>query len=162
METISPWVSPTEAALYEHLTTHARREGEILERYVTASRETGSKALAFVVEMLATDERRHHALFSDLASALRTSAEMSPEDPAIPRLDFHTTELTKVLALTHELIKGEEDDLHELKRLRKELEDVEDTTLWALLVDTMRLDTEKHLAMLRFVEKHAKRAAKYH
>jgi hypothetical protein len=160
MDILPHYVSTFEAALYEHLSTHAQREGEILERYVEASRTTGSRALAYIVDMLAADERRHHALFTDLASALRTSAELSPEEPAVPRLDFRTSDLGDVLALTRELIKGEEDDLHELKGLRKELGDLEDTTLWALLVDTMRLDTEKHLTMLRFVEQHAKRAAK--
>ena len=32
-----------------------------------------------------------------------------------------------------------------------------DTTLWALIVETMLLDTRKHLAMLRFVKRQAGR-----
>jgi FAD/FMN-containing dehydrogenase len=45
---------------------------------------------------------------------------------------------------------------HGLKRLRKDLRDVEDTTLWALLVETMQLDTAKHITVLRFIERHVK------
>ena len=48
-------------------------------------------------------------------------------------------------------------DARELKRLQRELRDVKDTTLWSLLVDLMQRDTQKHIAILRFVRKHAGR-----
>ena len=33
---------------------------------------------------------------------------------------------------------------------------MEDTTLWGLLVDIMRRDTDKHIAILKFARKHIK------
>jgi hypothetical protein len=39
--------------------------------------------------------------------------------------------------------------------LEHDLKDVKDTSLWELLVELMQHDTEKHLAILRFVQKHA-------
>lgn len=124
------------------------------EGYVNAAESTNSKALAYVVGLLAEDERRHHRQFTDLARSLKVEAELSGAEPVIPRLDFDRADRETVLGLTRELIANEKKDAAELKRLRKELGDVEHTTLWALVVETMQADTAKHLSILRFVEKH--------
>jgi hypothetical protein len=34
---------------------------------------------------------------------------------------------------------------------------VKDSSLWSLLVELMQRDTQKHIAILRFVTKHARR-----
>lgn len=153
---LPPGTSVWDRDMFKYLTDHARTEGRLLEGYLTAAAETDSKALAYLIGLLVEDERRHHRQFSDLARSLVTETEMRREDPVVPRLDFQHADREAVLELTRALIANEEQDAEELKRLRKDLRDVEDTTLWALLVETMRLDTEKHLAILKFVEKHAK------
>ena len=128
----------------------------MLEEYVKAAEATNSKALAYVIGLLVEDERRHHRHFSDLAQSVKSEAELRTEDPVVPNLDFDRADRSAVLDVTRRLIANEEADAAELKRLRKNLRELEDTTLWALMVDTMQLDTAKHLAILRFVEKHAK------
>lgn len=153
---LPPGTSVWDRDMFAYLTTHARIEGQLLDGYVTAAKQTDSKALAYLIGLLVEDERRHHRQFNDLARSLVTDARLGREDPAVPRLDFQRADREAVLELTRALIANERQDAEELKRLRKELRDVEDTTLWALLVETMRLDTEKHLAILEFVEKHAK------
>lgn len=156
-DTLSPLsrASIWEQNLYSHLAEHAKREVQLLEGYLEAAEDSDSKAFAFVVGLLVEDERRHHRHFADLAASLRNDVDVSPDDPAIPRLDFHRSDREKVLAQTRTLIANEKADRDELKQLRKELRDLKDTTLWALLVETMQLDTEKHLAILNFVEKQA-------
>ncbi|MDO8361314.1 MAG: hypothetical protein Q7V88_00310 [Actinomycetota bacterium] len=146
-----------ERQMFEFLTSHARRESQMLDGYLSAAEASESKAFAYLVGLLMEDERRHHRQFSDLAKSLKTEAELSSAEPVVPRLDLHRGDREAILRLTHELIANEEDDAAELKRLRKELRDLEDTTLWALLVETMQLDTAKHLAVLHFIEQHAKR-----
>ncbi|MGE0306548.1 MAG: hypothetical protein AB7Q27_12380 [Acidimicrobiia bacterium] len=148
--------SAWELDLLDYLTTHAQREGQMLDEYLTEASNTESKALAYLIGLLVDDERRHHRLFLDLAKSLKLDAELSGGDPAIPRLDFQHADRDVVLDVTRRLIANEEADAAELKRLRKDMRDLEDTTLWALLVDTMQLDTAKHLTILHFVEKHAK------
>jgi hypothetical protein len=145
-----------EREMFDHLTTHGRREGAMLEEYARAASATGSKALAYVVGLLIDDERRHHQHFAELAASLKSEAELAPEGPAIPRLDFHRVERDDVLEVTRRLLAEERADLAALKLLRRQLRDVEDTTLWALLVDMMQRDTEKHVAILEFVETHTK------
>ena len=135
--------------IYSFLTDHIRLEGEMLEEYVATAELTDSKAFSYLIDLLTEDERRHHRYFNDLASSLKSETELSPTDPVVPRLDLDLVERDDLLASTKQLLEHEKSDLAELKRLRKELHDVEDTTLWALLVDIMMRDTEKHIAILR-------------
>lgn len=145
-----------ERELFDHLVGHAQREIEILEKYVAAAADTGSEALAYMIALLVEDERRHHNQMKALALSLKGEAEFSTENPAVPRLDLKTSETEKVRKLTRTLIENEKKDAAALKNLRRQLDDVADTTLWALIVDTMRIDTEKHLAILKFIDKHSK------
>jgi hypothetical protein len=87
---------------------------------------------------------------------LKTEVELGAADPVVPRLDFDQADRKAVLELTRRLIENEKQDAAALKRLRKELDDAADTTLWALIIDSMLLDTQKHLTMLRFVERNVR------
>ena len=127
----------------------------MLNEYATIAETTESKALKYVINLLLDDERRHHQYFNDLASSLKSEAEFSSDDPLVPRLDLDRVGREELLDTTERLLENERKDLKELQRLRKDLHDVKDTTLWDLLLDIMVRDTEKHIAILRFVEKHA-------
>jgi rubrerythrin len=131
-------------------------ERGLLEAYSAVAEQSSSKAFSYLVELLIDDEIRHHRLFTELAKSLKTQAELSGADPIIPHLDFVRTDRAGVLDATKQLIASEEQDAQELKRLQRELRDVKDSTLWSLLVDLMQRDTQKHIAILRFVRKHAR------
>ncbi len=143
-----------ERQMFEHLIDHTRREGAMLEEYAAIAKATESKALKYVLDLLLEDERRHHRYFNELAASLKSEAELSGDDPVIPRLDLHRVDRAELRATTERLLEHEKSDAKELERLRKELRDVKDTTLWGLLVDIMERDTEKHIAILRFVQRH--------
>ena len=106
------------------------------------------------MKLLIDDERRHHVLFEELAASLKNEAELSGQDPVVPRMDFDRVDPANVRGLTDRLVEREQQDLRELKKLQKELRDVKDTTLWSLLVDLMQRDTDKHIAILRFAREH--------
>jgi len=146
--------SHVEQELYTHLTEHVRNERQVLERYVAAADATYSHALTYLVKLLIDDERRHHMMFNELASSLKHDAEFHSGEPTIPHMDFDRVDGAAVRELTDELMEREQQDKKELKKLQKELRDLKDTTLWSLLVDLMQRDTEKHIAMLRFVQQH--------
>jgi len=143
-----------EHQLFEHLTGHIERERAMLQEYAAAAAETDSKAFAYVVGLLAEDERRHHQIFAALARSLKSEAELGGETPEVPYLDFHRADTERVRELTQTLLRDEEADGRELRRLHDLLHDVKDTTLWDLLVSLMRRDTDKHIAMLEFVLRH--------
>jgi rubrerythrin len=144
-----------ERHLWMHLTTHISEEGQMLERYSAIASQTRSSAFAYLVNLLIEDEIRHHRIFSELAASLKTQAELSGTSPVIPYMDFAQAGDGAVLEFTEQLMKGEKQDASTLKRLQRELRDVKDTSLWSLLVDLMERDTQKHIAILRFVQTHA-------
>jgi hypothetical protein len=146
--------SPWEQQLYDHLTSHVDAERGVLEKYSRAAEQTQSKAFQYLVNLLIEDEVRHHRLFIELADSLRTEATLTGEDPVVPYLDFDRADRQAVLECSKELLANEERDMRELKRLERELKDVKDTSLWELLVELMQHDTEKHMAILRFIQKH--------
>jgi hypothetical protein len=143
-----------ETELFSHLSGHAAREGAILDEYVQAAEATQSKALAYLIEILMEDERRHHRWFAELASSLEADASFSGTEPVVPRMDFHRADRVAVRDVTARLLEHEKADEKELDRLQRELKDVSGTTLWGLLVALMQRDTEKHIAVLTFVKKH--------
>jgi rubrerythrin len=147
-----------EQELYEHLTSHVESERGLLAGYQQAAVESGSGAFRYLASLIVEDEVRHHRLFEELAEALRTEAEFRPGDPVVPRLDGWGTNPKRIVELTEQLIAQEERDASELRRLAKTLHEVKDTTLWRLLVQLMEIDTAKHLAILEFARKHAKKA----
>jgi hypothetical protein len=143
--------------LWTHLTSHVEAERGLLEEYSAVAEQSESKAFSYLVKLLIEDEVRHHRIFIELAKSLKTDAEMRREDPIVPYMDFVRADRAALLDATKQLLVSEARDARELKRLQRELRDVKDTTLWSLLVDLMQRDTQKHIAILRFVRKHAGR-----
>lgn len=148
-------VSVWERDLWELLTKHVKEEKHLLATYTTLADETKSEAFAYLVNLLVEDEVRHHRIFAELAASLKIQAELGDQSPIIPAMDFANTDRAGVLEATELLLKREEQDLRDLRRLEGELHDVRDTTLWSLLIDLMQRDTQKHIAILRFARDHA-------
>jgi rubrerythrin len=143
--------------LHAHLTSHVEIERGMLEEYRSVAEASSSKAFAYLVSLLIEDEMRHHRIFLELADSLETISLRPGADPQVPYLDFNRTNKEAVLDLTETLLEKEQQDALELKRLQRELSDVKDTSIWGLLVDLMQRDTQKHIAILKFVKKHTKR-----
>ncbi|HXY44838.1 MAG TPA: hypothetical protein VEH29_11670 [Acidimicrobiales bacterium] len=154
------WAGPsaTDRAVYAHLTSHIELERGLLEEYREIAANTESRAFRYLVNLLIEDEIRHHKLFQELADSLETLALMKPEEPTVPLIDFARADREGVLEATRRLLDHESEDARELKRLRRELRESKDDSLTGLLVELMQRDTEKHIAILRFVRKHARRS----
>jgi len=146
-----------EQEMYDHLVGHGQIEGEILEAYADlAANEDRSSAFRYLAAMILEDERRHHQTFADLAETIRAMGELRSDDDPIPRVSGLRHDKEAILALTERLLAVERGDAKELKKLAKDLKSFEDTTMWVLLVDLMRDDTEKHIKILKFIRDQAK------
>jgi hypothetical protein len=150
--------SQMERELYAHFVSHVETERTVLEQYVSVAEQSESKAFRYLVNLLIEDEIRHHRLFMEIADSVKTEALTGEEDAKVPGLDLYRTDRVKTLESTMMLLKNEEQDAVELKRLQLLLKDVQDVTLWSLLVELMQLDTKKHIAILRFVRKHTRKS----
>lgn len=147
-----------ERTLYDHLTSHELDERELLVEYQQAATKSQSAAFRYLTSLIIEDEARHHRLFRDMAESLRMDAEMRPGQPPVPRRGGWGPDPREVVELSDLLVSHEEMDLEVLRRIRKELEDVRDTTLWGLLVRVMELDTLKHTEILNFVRRQARKS----
>lgn len=145
-----------EEELYEHLISHEANEQELLAEYQEAAENLSSPAFRYLAELIVEDEGRHHRIFRELASALKTDAELSAGQPAVPRFDhWGWPETDKIVELSIRLLDREHTDAKELHRLAGQLKEVKDTTMWQLLVKMMEMDTAKHVEVLKFVKRHA-------
>jgi hypothetical protein len=148
--------SATDRALYAHLTNHIATERGLLEEYSDIADRTESRAFRYLVNLLIEDEIRHHRIHSELAESLETIA-LKAEEPVVPFIDFARADRDGVLEATERLLEHESEDARELKRLQRELRDAKDDSLNGLLVELMQRDTQKHIAILRFVRKRTSR-----
>ena len=131
--------SAWEAELFAHLTAHEHNERGLLEEYQRAADASRSDAFQYLVGLIVEDEIRHHRVFGELASALRSEAELRSDDPIVPRADHWGPDPVEVVRLTEALLERERDDARELRHLAEQLEDLEGVSLWPLLVRLLSL-----------------------
>lgn len=142
-----------EEELYSHLRGHASEEQKTIERYRELAAQSESLAFRYLVGQILEDEKRHHQWMADLAATIKAASDLS--EPALPILDLGRAG-PEVTAATAELLGIERADRKALKALERQLDDVKDTTIWALLVRLMVLETDKHIAILDFVRRHTR------
>jgi rubrerythrin len=142
-------LSVWEHKVFEEVLSHIDEEREVLEVYAEAVSTTSSKAARFLMELILNDEQRHHKLLRDLAE---TIAAFPLEGP-VPFLDYKPNPALQKAA--RDLLSVERADLDGLHELKKELRPVAETSLWSLLVELLVRDTEKHIEILKFLERHA-------
>lgn len=150
--------SAAEEELYEHLVSHEAEERAMLDEYKEIAGKIEAPALRYLMGLIEEDEVRHHRVFQELAASLKAEVELRPEEPEIPRLGAWRDQVG-VAPLIARLLEHEREDRKRLRRLERDLREVRDTTLWALLVTLMEMDTDKHIEILEFALKHTHRTA---
>jgi hypothetical protein len=129
---------------------HGREEGALLATYEEFSTQATDESVRYLVDLILEDEHRHHRLLAELGCAMAWGLATEPPMsmvPTLPRaIDGRFLEQTKLLR------RAEQADYRALRRIKRRLRPFADTTLWALVVDLMLLDTKKHATILRFIE----------
>ncbi len=138
--------------LVELLAKHGSEEGKVLATYEELAGECTDESVQYLISLILDDERRHHRLLAEMANAMAWGGMTVGPDSMMPSIKGGMD--PSLLAQTHELRRIEEADYRELKRLRRRLKPFADTTMWSLIVELMLLDTEKHMTILKFLEKH--------
>lgn len=145
--------SVTMRELVELLAKHGSSEGAVLAEYERVSSSATDPAARYLINFILDDERRHHRMLVEMATAMAWDTLGSIET-TVPPFGWHLDE--ELIAATRALRKYEDVDHRELKALKKRLRPFEETTLWGLMVQLMMLDTEKHATILKFLERHAR------
>jgi hypothetical protein len=151
-----------EQELYDHFRSHIANEEELIAAYGELATSAAVPGVGYLAKMILADEQRHHQLFADLAETIETEAESLADGSAVPSISVRRLsedERRRLLALTDRFLALERADARDLEHLAKKLKVVKDTTLWHLLVELMRADTQKHIRILRFIRDHVRHSA---
>ena len=141
--------------LVELLARHGEEEGAILSRYQRFAEEASAPETRYLIKLIVEDERRHHGLLVEMANAIAWGLIDKSADPVLPDMTHKDAGNAALAEETKSLLRAEERDHLELKRLRKRLRPFRNIALWELVVDLMLLDTEKHVRILQLVARNA-------
>ena len=119
--------------------------------------DQGPEHVRYLVDLILADESRHHQTFRELVNRVRSDIDWRDYGPKVPYLDKIRDDPATFVETTERFLAFERDDLRALKKLRKELKPVRNTTLFSLLVELMEFDTLKHIAILEFMRRSTER-----
>ena len=137
--------------LVSRLEQHGSEEGELLAVYEDVAEHSTDEGARYLISLILEDEHRHHRLMVEMANAIAWGDPSVSPDRATPAISRSMD--GELLLLTRKLRLAEEADYRKLRRMRRRLRPFKKTTMWALLVDLMMLDTKKHATILRFLER---------
>jgi len=146
--------SPWDEQLLAHFDEHVTGELDLLDAYLEL-RDQGPEHVRYLVDLILEDEGRHHQTFRELVNRVRSDIDWRDYEPKVPYLARIQGDTSSFVETTDRFLAFERDDLRALRKLRKELRPVRNTTLFSLLVELMELDTLKHIAILEFLRRSA-------
>jgi len=135
----------------EALDRHGREEGELLERYRRFVDESESPAARYLVRLILEDEERHHRVLEDLANTIAWGFVKGTPEQVVPHFATKSGGNETLRSETQALLGHELRDRTQLRKLRRRLRTYGDVAMWELLIDLMRLDTDKHIRILRLI-----------
>jgi iron-sulfur cluster repair protein YtfE (RIC family) len=147
-------LDPAEASLYSHVRAHIANEQFAIDGYQQiATTYDRSTYVGYLVDLILEDEKRHHQLFADL---LATIEQRAAEDRSTPVPEVRPLpELDELHSKLESYLQFEKQDRDELAQLSKALRSQPADSLWPLLIDIMRRDTDKHIHILQFLCRNA-------
>jgi hypothetical protein len=151
-EKYRPRLGLLDEQLLTFVTTHVASETEMLAAYQAAVADTPDEYVRYLLQLIISDEQRHHQLLGEMANYLRAGIDGSDPRPRIPWL-ARPKQPSSLRDATRRLMRAERRDRRELRRYRRRLRPLRNTTLLGVLVDTMLLDTKKHLLLLQAIHR---------
>jgi hypothetical protein len=151
-EKYRPRLGQLDEELLAFIATHVASETEMLAAYQATAADTPDEYVRYLLQLIISDEQRHHQLLGEMANYLRAGIDGSDLRPRIPWLT-RPKQPSSLRAATQRLIQAERRDRRQLRRYRRRLRPLRHTSLLGVLVDTMLLDTKKHLLLLHAVHR---------
>jgi len=143
--------SEMEQLLFDAFRDHERDEQEVLDAYAAFAQQTGSQTVRYLINIIVEDERRHHRILAELANTIRAEVTFEERGKRLPHLDIHRRDQA-ILDSTRQFLEIERRDRDEFKGLAKQMERV-GAPLDSFLVRLVLDDTDRHIRILRFIER---------
>ncbi len=129
--------------LLRALEAHAAAEAESMTAYEQLSEKSGDPLVALLMRLVLQDEQRHHELLGRMAGNLT-------EDMVEELGDVDVTSHEEAVLATRAMIREEREGARYLRHLARQEPKLYDGA-YALLLETMARDSEKHEHILRFI-----------
>ncbi len=143
--------SSVQRAAVDRLRHHTESEKEIIEAYARLAATGPDDFVRYLARLIVEDEQRHHALLAEMLNTLQAQVrwERAPR-ASVPEVPHSGTSVT-LRGEIQQLLAAEKADAASLRQLRRDLRKLRDTSLLALIVELMELDTAKHVRILEFI-----------
>ena len=149
-------ISEAEQLLSE-FENHDVKEREFIRSYKEIAQQATDSSIKFLLQMIISDEEKHHAIIHAMASSLRGSLNWTKPQDAITALSELGGENGELLKLTANFIKHEKEGIRETKKPVKSTKGYY-RGLFPLLLKSMIHDSEKHIELLEFLHRGLKEA----
>ena len=145
----APEISAVER-LANEFEAHEAEEGKFLRQYRDLAGKTGNRMVKFLLQMIVSDEEKHHMITHAIAATLKGDLSWTSPDDAIRGLYDLGVEKENLLKLTEEFIQVEKEGINKYKLLIKESKGYY-RDLFVLLFESMVHDSEKHVKILDYL-----------
>lgn len=135
--------------------SHEEDERKFLHQYKEIADKSKSRFVKFLLQLIISDEEKHHAVTHAMVSTLQGSLRWTQPADAIGSLHEGEEEKDELLRVTHDFIGLEKKGIKEYKKLSKECGDYYHG-LFGILLETMVQDSDKHIRILKFLQKKLK------
>ena len=143
-------VGTFDAEMIETLERHIDDEQHVLDEYGLLLCRSDHPPVRYLLGLLLEDEERHHRILNEMLNQFRCSFYGAEQQPHVPwmtrKRDPETAKQIRRLRRT------ERTDLGQLRALRRHLKFLRRHSLDGVLIDSLILDTRKHLRYLRTIQ----------
>ena len=141
--------------LMNEFQSHARHEERWLAEYRQAAEESKDPLIRFLLEMIVTDETRHHELTSRMIGKLKEELAWTRSDGAVRRPDEGRESSKRLLTSVESFLNAERKGIDKYKQLMQTSRGLY-RNVFALLYSTMIHDSRKHIGILEFLRQKLK------
>jgi len=145
-----PGISAVEQLL-SAFEAHEGEEGVLIRRYQEIAEGSGNSVIRFLLQLIISDEEKHHAVTRAMASTLKGSLTWTRPQGALRGFKELGKGPKELPALTDDFIKLEREGIKEYKKLIRASKGYY-RGLFSLLLRSMIHDSEKHLEILKFLK----------
>jgi rubrerythrin len=141
--------------LIRALEAHASAEERDLADCQALAQRSHDPVAKLLIEMIVDDERRHHTLLQSMVRRLQEEVDFVASPSALP-VTTPTDEETDdpdLASAVRALIRDEHEGARHLRHIARQEPHVYDG-LYALLLETIARDSEKHATILQFILRH--------
>ncbi|MGH7846611.1 MAG: hypothetical protein ACREQW_15790 [Candidatus Binatia bacterium] len=143
--------------LMNEFEAHEAEEGKFLKRYKEIAEKSKNSGIRFLLQLILSDEEKHNVVTHAMVSTLKGGLTWSRQKDALDLISDLGAEKKGLLSLTERFLDLEKKGIRDYKKLVKQSKGYYQG-MFTLLLETMILDSQKHIEILKFLRQKLKKA----